>query len=436
MDDFKYSPKGELMCEGLKVSDIAEKLGTPLYLYSSNTLKVHYRKLKEAFAEIDPLICFSMKTNNNIYLLRELISEGSGIDTVSGGEIYVALKAGVAPEKIVYAGIGKTDEEISFALDSNIGIFNIESEQEFENISRMAGEKGKKVKAALRVTPDVVDAKTHDKTKTGYRGSKFGVDIERAKAFFLKYKNNSNVNLCGIHIHIGSPIYSPDPYLIALKKIGELIGYLKTEGIKISILDIGGGFAADYSSNKSPKYNEFASALVPVLKPYYLDGTQIIMEPGRTISANSGILVTRVTYLKQGGDKQFVVVDTGMHHLIRPALYDAEHFIWPVSVSGENILEEREINKENDNLKKYDIVGPICESSDYLAKNRLMPEVKRGDLISVFTAGAYGIVMSSQYNAMPRPAEAMVDGNKLFIIREREVYEDLLVKINKSEVKL
>lgn len=434
MDDFKYIDNS-LHCEGVKLTDIIEKVHTPFYLYSTNTLIQHYRKFNAAFSALNPLICFSMKTCNNVNLISELVNEGSGIDTVSGGEIFLALKAGVAPSKIVYAGIGKTDAEISFAIENNVGVINIESEEEYNNIVSIAQSMNKKVKAALRVTPDVVDAKTHDKTKTGYKGSKFGVDIDVAKAFFLKYHKNEHVDLCGIHIHIGSPIYSADPYVLAIKRILSLVEELSQLHVKISILDVGGGFAADYTSHMSPKYEMYAESIIPLLKPYVDKGVQIIFEPGRTISANAGILVTKVNYIKRGGDKLFAVVDTGMHHLIRPALYDASHFVWPVEVSAENAIEDRVINDSSKSgLVAYDVVGPICESSDYLAKGRLLPELKRGDYLAIYTAGAYGMVMSSQYNAMPKLPEVKVKDGKAILIRRRETYEDLTVKYAQEDL--
>ena len=434
--DLFYTKNDQLYCEEVKVADIITKTDTPCYIYSLNTFKTHYRKFKAAFAPLDPLICFSIKSCNNVHILSELVNEGSGMDTVSGGEIFLALKANTPPTKIVYAGIGKTDKEIDFALSAGIGIFNVESEEEFENLSRLAGAKKVKVQAALRVTPDVVDDKTHQKTKTGYKGSKFGVDIDRVKTFFNTYGKDANVVLNGIHIHIGSPIYSPAPYELAIKKIIHLIADLERQGHAIKIIDIGGGYSADYETGKSASYEDFAAVIVPLLKPFVEKGVQIILEPGRTIAANAGILVTRVNYLKTGGDKTFVIVDTGMNHLIRPALYEAQHFIWPIHSSykfksGEDI---RRFERHDEGLVTYDIVGPICESSDYLAKDRSLPPVKRGDLLAIFTAGAYGIVMANNYNAVPRPPEVLVDGNEFFLIRERESYDDLLPVTEKIKI--
>lgn len=435
MDHFVYQ-QDQLFCEQVPVRQIAEKVGTPFYLYSATTLREKYTSIRDAFKEVNPLICFSMKTNNNLTLLRELIQLGSGIDTVSGGEIHLALKAGVAPEKIVYAGIGKTKEEITYAIDNNIGLINIESEQEFELVAQIAKAKNKTVRTALRVTPDVVDEKTHNKTKTGYKGSKFGVDIEDAKDFFAKHSSESHVQLCGIHAHIGSPIYSPEPYVKAIGRLIELVEYLKAKGNNISMIDIGGGFPTDYIDHKSPEFSVFAAAIVPLLAPYVQAGVQIILEPGRSIVGNAGIVVSAINYIKESGGKKFAILDTGMSHLIRPALYDADHFIWPVKSAPSPALAKRTLPSADAALQTYDIVGPICESSDYLAKNRHLPALAQGDLLAIFTAGAYGFSMASQYNAIPRPAEIMVDGDKVLVIREKETYDDVVYKVTEKQIQL
>lgn len=348
------------------------------------------------------------------------------MDAVSGGEVYRAQQAGVDPKKVVYAGVGKTDSEIREALQAGIGWFNIESEAEFENIASLAKQLGCKTRGALRVNPDVADSLTHAKTRTGQKGSKFGVDIERAKKFFDTYGRNEHLELSALHIHIGSPIYSPEPYVQALKRILDLVADLKAQGHVVKTIDVGGGFSADYVSHASPSYDEYARAIVPLLKPFVASGGQIIFEPGRTISANAGVLLTQVQYLKTGGDRKFVIVDTGMHHLLRPALYDAYHFMWPTKVDEKHVPHERREPMNLPDLETVDIVGPICESSDFLANERAIPPVKRGDLLCIFSAGAYGIVMASQYNAMPRPSEVLVEGSSYRIIRRRETYEDLV----------
>ena len=435
MDNFIYNAKGELLCEQIKVEDIAEAIGTPTYIYSLSSFKDHYLRFKQAFSELNPLICFSIKTCNNIQIIKELVALGSGMDVVSGGELFLADKAGVDMSKVVYAGIGKTDKEIELAIDKKIGLFNIESEEEFQNLSRIAESKKSIVYAALRINPDVVDKDTHEKTKTGYRGSKFGVDIDKAEQFFASYGNDPYVKLEGVHIHIGSPIYDSVVYGKAITVLLEFVDKLKAEGYSIKFIDIGGGYSADYATAMSPSWSEYAKIIVPLLKPYVDRGVKIIIEPGRTISANTAILLAKILYTKTGGDKNFLILDTGMHHLIRPALYDGYHFMWPVKVDPSYIPNQRQKDMQEmmPELKKYDIVGPICESSDYLAKDRNLPPLSRGDMIAIYTCGAYGMVMSSNYNAMPRPAEVLVNRNELHLIRERETYEDLIYKTTEKK---
>lgn len=425
MDAFNYK-NGQLFCEDIAVDELAARFGTPLYVYSKSTLCAHYQRLTQAFAAIKPTICFSIKTLGNLSILKELVALGSGMDVVSGGELFRARQAGTDMKKVVFAGIGKTDSEILDALDAGIGLFNIESEAEFENIAALAERRGVRARAALRVNPDVVDQKTHSKTQTGHKGSKFGVDIERARRFFATYGKNPHLKLCGIHMHIGSPIYSAEPYVRAITRGLELIQDLKAQKFDISVIDIGGGFAADYTSNMSPSWETYAQSIVPLLKPFVDGGGQIILEPGRTIAGNTAIILAQVQYLKEGGHRTFVVVDTGMHHLIRPALYGSFHFIWPTKVKPEFEPKTRAEVMDIPGLLPCDVVGPICESSDILAKERAIPPVQRGDLIAIFTAGAYGMVMASQYNAIPRPAEILVEGDQAKIIRKRETYQDLI----------
>ncbi|MBI1335932.1 MAG: diaminopimelate decarboxylase [Phycisphaera sp.] len=425
MDHFTYRD-GKLYCEGVAIDDLARRIGTPAYVYSKATFIDHYDKLARAFAPLDPTICYSIKSCGNLHICRLLVERGAGMDVVSGGELYRAQKAGAVMRKVVYAGVGKTDDEIRAALSAKIGFFNIESEAEFENISSIARQMNAKAHGALRVNPDVADPKTHKKTTTGNKESKFGVDIERARRFFDRYGKDPHLALDAIHLHIGSPIYSAEPYVRAITKALALIDDLKAGGIKVSTLDIGGGFAADYVTGASPLAEQYANDIVPLLLPFKQAGGSVILEPGRTISANAGVLVTRVQYLKQGPTKKFVIVDTGMHHLIRPTLYDAFHFIWPTSVAPKHVPRARDKSPEVEGLEKCDVVGPICESGDFLAKDWPLPPVARGDLLCVFTAGAYGMVMSSNYNAMPRPPEVLVDGDKATVIRRRETYDDLL----------
>ncbi len=422
MDSFTYRD-GRLFCEDVAVDDIMAKVGSPVYIYSKETFLRHYKALTGAFAEIDPIICYSIKSCGNLNIIKLLAEQGSGMDVVSGGEIFRAQQAGADMSKVVYAGVGKTDAEIELGINAGIGWFNIESEAEFENIAAIAQRLGKKANGALRVNPDVYDAKTHAKTTTGKKETKFGVDIERAKRFFQSYGHNEHCRLTAIHLHIGSPIYSPDPYVQAITKAIELIDGLRAEGFTVDTLDIGGGYAADYESGKSPAYTSYAEAIIPLVKDKDL---KVIIEPGRTIAGNSGVLACQVQYIKTGGSKTFAIVDTGMHHLIRPSFYEGFHFAWPTQVAKEHEPKQRAMEMDLPGLQAYDVVGPICETSDTLAKDRKLPPLKRGDGLCFFTAGAYGMVMASNYNAMPRPAEILVDGSKATVIRRRETYDDLV----------
>src|SRR5438067_1485520 len=422
MDFFNYK-NGELHCENVPAARIAAEVGTPVYVYSKATLLRHYRQVADAFAPLNPTLCYSIKSCSNLHICKLLIEQGCGMDVTSGGELFRALKAGCDPKKIIYAGVGKTDDEIAMAIDAGIAAFNIESEAEIENIDRVAGAMNKSAIGALRVNPDV-DARSHAKTTTGRKGDKFGVDIERAERVFEQYRNLKNLRLGGIHLHIGSPVYRVQPYVDAVTKAIALIDRLMKNGHKIEWLDTGGGFAVNYKHpNQALPVTEHAKALVPLLanKPYH-----IAIEPGRYIVGNAGIVLTRVLYRKQSGEKRFVIVDAGMNDLIRPTLYDAYHFIWPVKPDERNVPASRDEDLVPIDGETVDVVGPICESGDYLAKARPLPPTRRGDLLAVFTAGAYGFAMSSNYNNRPRAAEVLVDGDSYKVIRRRETYEDLI----------
>lgn len=421
MDHFQYR-QGELYCEGVPVQRIADTVGTPLYVYSTATLLHHYDRIQTAFAELKPIICYSIKSCMNMHICRLLAEHGAGFDVVSGGELYRALQAGADPARIVYAGVGKTDPEIRQAIEAQIGWFNVESEPELENLQQIASSLGTCVRAALRINPDV-DPKTHRYTSTGKKETKFGVDLERAKRVFEQYAQRPGVDLCGLHLHIGSPVNTIQPYIEAVEKAIALIDDLKRSGFEINTLDIGGGFGANYESTEAPAATEYARAIVPLLsgKPY-----TIIMEPGRSITANAGLLVGRVLYVKKSGERKFVIVDASMTELIRPALYGAYHFTWPVRPGEDMCPETREAESRLAGTSEVDIVGPVCESGDFLAKSRHIPPVSRGDMMAVFSAGAYGFVMSSQYNSRPRAAEVLVNGSQFRIIRRRETYDDLL----------
>ena len=420
MDFFEYR-NGELFCEQVRVADVTAEVGTPVYIYSAGTIRHHYRALIEAFGSVDPMICFSIKSLANLNVLKMLVDEGSGFDVVSGGEVARAMAVGADPARIVYAGVGKTDHEILEAIQAGVGVFNVESEQEFENLSRLAGQVGEDVRAALRVNPDV-DPKTHRYTTTGKKETKFGVDIERAERFFETYGNDAHVKLDAIHLHIGSPVYTAQPYVDAINKTLNLMARLAGKGFEVRTLDIGGGFGADYEEGKSPVAADYAKEIVPLLAD---TGLQVILEPGRQIVCNAGVLATTVQYVKQGGERNFVIIDAAMTDLIRPALYESEHFVYPAALPAGADAPPRRPDYEAPNGVKVDLVGGVCESSDFLAKDRVLPEMVRGDLVAVFSAGAYGFVMSSQYNSRPRAAEVLVDGDQWRIIRRRETYDDL-----------
>ncbi len=421
MDSFQYK-NGKLFTEGVDVEKIAKAVGTPAYIYSKATILDHFNKIKKAFSALDTTICYSVKACGNINILKMLAKAGSGFDIVSGGELFRAKQTDVDMKKIVFAGAGKTDEEITAALKAGIGYFNIESEAELENLISLAKKCGKKTKAALRVNPDV-DPKTHKFITTGKKETKFGVDIERAEKVFAKYGKNQYINLCAIHVHLGSGGKTIDPYCEAIKKILPLIDSLRSKGFTIEMLDLGGGYGAAYQSDSVPGATDYAKGIVPLLKGKNL---KLVLEPGKSIIANAAILLTKVLYLKQGGDKKFVIVDAGMNDLIRPCLYDAFHFIWPVKVTKEFTAVKRTEKLNIKKLEFVDVVGPICEGADFFAKDRALPPVKRGDLIAVFTAGAYGHTMSSNYNARPLLPEILVDGKKFTVIRKRQTYKDLI----------
>ena len=425
MDDFKYRD-GQLHCEDVNLDELAQRSGTPTFVYSRHTLIEHFDGIREAFVDLDPLICFSIKSCGNVNICRLLADRGSGMDVVSGGELYRARQSGVPMNRVVYAGVGKTDAEIREAIEARIGWFNIESEAEFENIASIAKQMGARARAALRINPDV-DPQTHAKTTTGKKETKFGVDLERARHFFEIYGKDSHLALEALHLHIGSPVYRVEPYVEAITRALELVDELRASGYSLHAIDIGGGFAADYKHpGEAPSAADYAARLVPLLKPFRDTGGTIILEPGRAITANAGVLLTRVQYVKLGGRKKFVIVDSGMHHLVRPTMYDSFHFIWPTNVAPQHEPKQRRAEMDMPALESCDVVGPICESGDYLARDRLLPPVARGDLLCVFSAGAYGMVMASNYNAMPRPPEVLVEGDLATRIRRRESNADMV----------
>ena len=425
MDDFNYKD-GQLFCEEVNIDELIQRVGSPAYVYSANTFQSHYDRFARAFAQLNPTICYSIKSCGNLHICKLLADRGAGMDVVSGGELHRAQLAGTPMDKVVYAGVGKTDDEIRAALQAGIGYFNIESEAEFENIAAIARQIGAIGRAALRVNPDVADPQTHAKTATGKKETKFGVDIARARHVFEVFGGDEHLRLTGIHVHIGSPIYSPQPYVDAIGHVLELVEQLKADGHEISALNIGGGYAADYETGKSPSAADYAARIVPLLAPFAAAGGQVLLEPGRSVSANAGVLVTRVQYIKVTGRKKFIIVDSGENHLIRPAMYEAFHFVWPTNVAPAHVPRLRQAQPDMVGMEQCDVVGPICETGDYFTRDRAMPPVARGDLIAVFSAGAYGMTMANNYNAMPRPPEVLVSGDQATVIRRRETYDDLV----------
>ncbi|MBI5195406.1 MAG: diaminopimelate decarboxylase [Nitrospirae bacterium] len=409
MHDFTYK-NSELYAEGVPIRKIVEKVGTPTYIYSRSTLIRHYRAYREAFDGYPHIICFALKANPNASILKILSKEGGGADVVSGGELFITKKAGILPEKIVYAGVGKTGEEIAFALKSRILMFNVESAEELKAINRIAGKLKVKAPVALRVNPDI-DSRTHPYISTGLKKHKFGIPLDEALEHYKIADKLPNIKVLGIHKHIGSQILKTAPFVDALKKVLSFANTLKSCGIGIKYLDIGGGLGIPYNNGEAPPHpKDLAKAILPLLKTYPFT---LVIEPGRSIVGNAGILVTKVLYPKKGFDREFIIVDAGMNDLLRPSIYNAYHEILPVV-------------KKNTAKIFADIVGPICESGDFLAKDRKIRRPRQDDLLAVMSAGAYGFSMSSNYNARPRAAEVLVKGKEFFIIRKRETYKDLL----------
>ena len=408
MHEFRYS-NGELYCEGTPLRRIAEEVGTPAYVYSRRTLRDHYRRLEEAFSGLPHLICYSVKANSNLAVLSTLAADGAGADIVSGGELFRALKVEIPAEKIVFAGIGKTEAEMAYALQAGILMFNVESPTELAALDRVAGEVGGKADIALRVNPDV-DAETHPYVATGLKEAKFGISIEEALSIYNQAASLPHINVVGVHQHIGSQITRVEPFRESLSMIRDLAKMLRGNGLDIRYINIGGGFGIPYQKEEVPYPRDYARALEPILKE---SGCTVILETGRMIVGNAGVMMTRVLYRKRTGDKDFLVVDAAMNDLIRPSLYGSFHEILPVWNRGR---EEETV----------DVVGPICESGDFLARGRSMPRAEPGDLLAVMSAGAYGFSMSSNYNSRRRAAEVMVDEERFGVVRERETYEDLV----------
>lgn len=411
MHDFRYQ-HGELYCEHTPVLDVAQRYGTPLYLYSHATLVGHLRKLQRAFARVRPLICFSMKANSNLALCRALIREGAGVDIVSGGELHKALLAGARPATIVYASVGKTPPEIAAAVTAGIRCVNVESVPELEQVDHVCRRLGRRQLVAIRLNPNV-DPHTHAFIATGRGTDKFGVDLAAARAIFAEHDRYPGVVLGGVHIHIGSQITEPAPFRAAIRTALAFIKTVNRRKPLIRWLNIGGGLGIVYHRERPQTADEFARAVLPLLKGHRL---RLILEPGRFIVGNSGILVTTVVYVKHTATKQFAIVDAGMNDLIRPTLYNAYHAIVPVAPRPGQLRA----------TERYDVVGPICESGDCFAKDRPLPPLAPGDRLAILGAGAYGFAMASNYNARPRPAEVLVMKDRAHLIRRRERLDDLV----------
>ena len=408
MHHFKYHDN-VLYCEDLPVQEIAAKIGTPFYLYSHATLKRHFQVFSEAFEGVPKLICYSAKANTNLAVLKLFADLGCGLDIVSGGELYRGLRAGFSPDRIVYSGVGKTVDEIDYALNTGILMFNVESLAELEQINRRAAKLKKRAPVSIRVNPDV-DPKTHPYTATGLKKNKFGIGFDAAIESYRVAGELEHIEIAGVDCHIGSQITEAGPFQDAMKNLKGLINELKSMGINIRYLDMGGGLGITYADETPPSLGEYAGAIITQLKDIEL---QLILEPGRVLVGNAGVLVTEVLYRKSGEVKDFVIVDAGMNDLLRPTLYNAFHAIEPV------------VNSRKD-LIIADVVGPICESGDFLAIDRSISDVQSGDLMAVMSAGAYGYVMSSNYCSRPRVAEVMVKGDRFDVVKAREVYEDLV----------
>ena len=408
MQAFTYQ-SGKLFAEGVSVEELTLRYGTPLYIYSQAHLRERYRAIASAMAEVKPLICYSVKANSNMAVLKTLVQEGAGFDIVSGGELFRALRAGAEANKIVFAGVGKTRSEIEYALQEQIAFFTCESEAEAVRISECATHLGVKGRIAFRMNPDV-DPKTHKYISTGKKENKFGLDLARTLQAYELASALPNIEIAGLHMHIGSQILSAEPFGQALDKIKDFCKTLKAKYPTFRHLDIGGGLGINYKPDQEaldPRV--FAATMVPTLREL---GLQVVMEPGRSIVGNAGILIARVQYVKDSHFKKFIVVDAAMNDLIRPALYQAHHEILPVTATDKKVTG--------------DLVGPICESGDFLAADRELPDVKQDDLVVALSAGAYGFSMSSNYNSRPRAAEVMVDGASATQIRQRETWEDIV----------
>jgi len=398
----------ELHCEDVPIQRIADEVGTPFYLYSASTIKRHVRVFTEAFSSVNHLVCFSVKANSNLAVLHLMAQMGIGADIVSGGELYRALKAGISPKKIVFSGVGKTAEEMGFALESGIFMFNVESSEELQVLAKIAVAKKKTAPVAFRVNPDV-DPKTHPYISTGLKKNKFGIPVTEALTLYRHAAGMDGINVMGIDFHIGSQLTTSEPFGEAVRRLMDLVHKIEGEGIPIRHIDVGGGLGITYDTESPPLPSDYANTILKALG----NGDRVlILEPGRVIVGNAGILVTKVLYRKKGATRNFVIVDAAMNDLIRPSLYDAY----------QKVLAVRQSERAE---QICDVVGPICESTDFMGRDLRLPSPEKGELLAIMSAGAYGFPMSSQYNSRPRIAEVMVMDDRFEVVRERETFEDL-----------
>jgi len=410
MDHFTYR-NFDLCCEQVSLRSLAADVGTPAYVYSKAALLESYRAYDDAFAEVPHVVCYSIKANANLGVLATLARAGAGADIVSGGELFRALRAGFPPSRIIFSGVGKTRDEMRDALEAEILMFNVESLSELRTLDEVARELGVRAPVALRVNPDV-DPQTHPYIATGLKTSKFGIPFAQALEAYEEAASLKGVEVVGADMHIGSQLTKAAPFADAVARLASLVKALRERAIAIRTVDVGGGLGIRHREETPPTHREYAMALLPALREL---GVTVLLEPGRSIVGNAGVLLTRVLYRKDTGNKKFVVIDAAMNDLIRPPLYDSYHEVRPVSEA-----------RLGGPTEKVDVVGPICESGDFLAKDRELARTEEGDLLAVMSAGAYGFAMASNYNTRPRAAEVLVDGNRYTIVRRRETYEDLV----------
>lgn len=420
MDHFTYR-NGVLHCEDVPVPALAAEYGTPLFVYSEATLVRHLTEIQKAFAPADPVICYSVKTNGNLSICKLMAEHGSGFDVTSGGELYRALRAGSNGAKIVFAGVGKTDAEMRYGLENNVFLFNVESEEELFALGAVAQGMGRKAPVALRVNPDL-PPKTHAKTDTSVKGVKFGLDIETVLEVAQRAVGHPGLEIVGLHMHLGSPILKAEPYQQGAAKGLQLIAELRKQGHPIAYLNMGGGFGIHYRKQEALPASAFAEVILPAVQQAKC---RLVLEPGRFVVGNAGVLVSRVIFNKETGGKHYVIQDAAMNDLIRPTLYDSFHRIWPVAPAAGVPTPPDDFEAEIPGTLKQDVVGPVCESGDFLAKARNLPPLKRGDLLATFSAGAYGMAMASNYNSRLRAAEVLVTGGTHRLIRRRETFADL-----------